>query len=79
MRDMMQRLGELIREVYYGVSAGAAVWHGTSLPERPRRRGTAPTSPIVRMEIIHRSDVADAPRHRDAGSLRLGNDWRSPA
>lgn len=76
---MMQRLGELIREVCYGVNAGAAVWHGTSMPEPPRRRATTPTSPIVRMEIIHPSDVADAPRHPDAGSLRPGGDWRSPA
>lgn len=76
---MMQWLGALIREVCYGVSAGAAVWHGSSLPEPSRRRGTAGTarSAIVRLEIIRSSDGAR--RQPDLGSPRFGGDWRSPA
>lgn len=38
MRRMMWRLGELVRDVGYGIHAGNAIRHGVPAPEGARRR-----------------------------------------
>ncbi len=38
MRKMMRRLGELVRDVGYGIHAGNAIRHGLPAPEGARRR-----------------------------------------
>ena len=43
MRRMMWRLGELVRDVGYGIHAGNAIRHGVPAPEGARRRPTQPS------------------------------------
>jgi hypothetical protein len=38
MRRIMRRLGELVREVGYGIHAGNAIRHGLPAPEGARQR-----------------------------------------
>lgn len=38
MGRMMRRLGELVRDVGYGIHAGNAIRHGVPAPEGARRR-----------------------------------------
>jgi hypothetical protein len=38
MRQMMRGLGQLVRDVGYGIHAGNAIRHGLPTPEGARRR-----------------------------------------
>lgn len=78
MRRVMQWLGALVREICYGLDAGAAIRHGLPVPEAPRRRARR-QSAIIPLEIIRRSDVPVPRRQRIREAPGFGADWHPAA